>query len=79
MAMGFLNARRYFQLAGLVALALAGLQFRLSADDQVTKKDGTVVTGQVVGVAGGQVAVVSRVAAFEATAQCDTRRARLPA
>lgn len=42
-----------------VALASIFLALRLVADDQIVKKDGTVIPGQITGVSGDQVWVVS--------------------
>jgi tetratricopeptide (TPR) repeat protein len=46
----------------LFALAFAFLVLRSAADDQIKKKDGTVINGQVLSVSNGQVLVGSRTA-----------------
>ncbi len=38
-----------------MTVALIGLGFRASADDQIKKKDGTILTGQIISVSNGQV------------------------
>jgi tetratricopeptide (TPR) repeat protein len=47
-------------LSFLFALAITVSALRSSADDQITKTDGTVISGQITGASGGQVTVESR-------------------
>jgi len=60
MAIGFLISRRLLRSTGLVALAIVLLTLHAAADDQIKKKDGTILSGQVVSVADGQVMFSSR-------------------
>jgi tetratricopeptide (TPR) repeat protein len=57
MAIGFLPRYRFSVLTGLMALTLGFCVLQSIADDQLIKKDGTKITGQVMGVSGGQVTV----------------------
>ena len=59
MVIGSLFFRRRVQLAVLIALAFILLVLRSVADDQITKKDGSTITGRITGVSGDQVAVES--------------------
>jgi tetratricopeptide (TPR) repeat protein len=60
MVMGSLISRRYVESAFLVALAFIALALRSVADDQITKTDGNVISGRIVGVSDGQVTVEFR-------------------
>jgi tetratricopeptide (TPR) repeat protein len=54
------SVRHAWQARGcLLALAIPLLALRLVADDSITKTDGTVITGKIQGVSGGQVKVES--------------------
>jgi len=55
MAIGVLSNRALFKLTGLAALALMVTLRPSLAEDTITKKDGTVITGQILSVANGQV------------------------
>lgn len=57
MAISFLSRPHPVTVAGLVALVLLFCVLRAPADDQITKKDGTVITGQIGGVSGDAVMV----------------------
>jgi tetratricopeptide (TPR) repeat protein len=50
---------RLLKPLGLLALALSLLVLRSSADDQINKKDGTTISGQILSVSDGQVMVAS--------------------
>jgi tetratricopeptide (TPR) repeat protein len=60
MAIGFLSSHHPFRLHGWMALALSLLALQALADDQIKKKDGTIITGQIISVSNGQVMVSSR-------------------
>ncbi len=60
MVIGSLFFRRRIQVAFLTAMALTLPISRSVADDQIVKKDGTTINGQIVSVSGGQVTVESR-------------------
>src|SRR5580658_518491 len=61
MAIGFLSRNRLcLKVTGLIALAFLLLPVRSFADDQIKKKDGSVMSGQVLGVSDGQVMFQSR-------------------
>jgi len=62
MAIGVLSNRALFKLTGLTALVLLVVSLRSVADDEITKKDGSTVTGQIVSVSGGQIMVQGRTA-----------------
>jgi tetratricopeptide (TPR) repeat protein len=62
MVIGALSSNQLWKIGFLSVLALAVLEFQGRADDQIKKKDGTVITGQIVKVSGGQVFVNSRTA-----------------
>jgi len=62
MAMSFLSLHRFGKIGFLISLAIVILGLRGMADDQIKKKDGTVITGQVTKVSGQQVFVSSRTA-----------------
>ena len=55
MAIGVSPFRACFRLTGLAMLALVALTLQAFADDQLTKKDGTILTGQIISVSGDQV------------------------
>lgn len=55
MALGLLSICRGLKLAALTALAFGFLILRCSAEDSITKKDGTVIPGTITGVANGQI------------------------
>ena len=55
MAIGFLSYRVFSGLTGSVALALVLMSLPSLADDKITKKDGTVISGQIISVSNGQV------------------------
>jgi len=57
MVIGSLFFRRFVRPALLIAPAFILLAFRSVADDQIVKKDGSVITGRLVGVSNGQVMV----------------------
>jgi len=57
MAIGFSSPYHSLGTAGLIALVLGFSSLQSMADDQITKKDGTQITGQIVSVSGGQVMV----------------------
>jgi tetratricopeptide (TPR) repeat protein len=59
MVMSSLSTHRQPRTAFLFALALTLPLLRLVADDQIIKKDGTVISGTVTGVSDGQVMVES--------------------
>jgi tetratricopeptide (TPR) repeat protein len=59
MVIGSLFSRRRVTPAFVIALAFIFPVLRLVADDQVIKKDDSVITGRVLGVSDGQVAVES--------------------
>ena len=63
MVIGSLFFRRRVLLALLIALAFILLVIRSVADDQIIKKDGTVISGQIQGVSEGQVMVESHTSA----------------
>lgn len=60
MAIDVWLSHRFLKLLGLTIFAALLLIARSSADDQIKKKDGTVVTGQITGCADGQVTIQSR-------------------
>jgi tetratricopeptide (TPR) repeat protein len=62
MVIGSLLSNHLWKIALLSLLALAVLGLQGKADDQIKKKDGTLILGQVVKVSGGQVFVNSRTA-----------------
>jgi tetratricopeptide (TPR) repeat protein len=55
MAIGVSFSQRFLKPVGLLALALVLLSPRAEADDQIKKKDGTIITGQILGASDGQV------------------------
>jgi len=59
MVIGSLFSRRRVWLALLIAPAFILPVLRLAADDQIVKKDGSVITGTITGVSDGQVMVES--------------------
>jgi tetratricopeptide (TPR) repeat protein len=59
MVIGSLFFRRQIQVAFLIVPAFFLPAFRLVADDQIVKKDGSVITGTITGVSDGQVMVQS--------------------
>jgi tetratricopeptide (TPR) repeat protein len=63
MVIGSLFSRRQVQPASLIALAFILLAVRSVADDQIIKKDGSVIAGRIVSVSDGQVMVESRTSA----------------
>jgi tetratricopeptide (TPR) repeat protein len=54
------NLRRRSVLTLVAALMLVSLGLALRADDQIFKKDGTSITGQIISSSGGQVMVAIR-------------------
>lgn len=60
MAIGSLYSRRFSLAAIWIVLAFGLLALRVQADDQIKKKDGSVINGQILSVSGGQVMVNSR-------------------
>jgi tetratricopeptide (TPR) repeat protein len=54
MVIGSLILRRPIRSALLIALAFILLVFRLVADDQIVKKDGTIISGQIMSASDGQ-------------------------
>ena len=60
MVIGSLFFRRRVRLALLIAPAFFLPVLRLVADDQIVKKDGSLITGTIVSVSDGQVMVESR-------------------
>ena len=60
MAIGFLSSGRILQPAGLIALVLLLVSAHSQADDQIKKKNGSVLTGQIVSVTDGQVMIQGR-------------------
>jgi tetratricopeptide (TPR) repeat protein len=54
---GFLYSHRLWKVGFLILLAVAVLELQGRADDQLKKKDGTLIDGQIVKVADGQVFV----------------------
>ena len=59
MVIGSIFFRRRVSPAFVVTLAFLFLVLRSVADDQITKKDGTNITGTILGVSGDQVSVES--------------------
>jgi len=59
MVIGSSIFRRLILAVFLLTLAFIVLVVRAVADDQITKKDGTTISGQIVGAADGQVTVQS--------------------
>lgn len=57
--MGFLSSYRLAQQVALILLAIALLIARSAADDQIKKKDGSLISGQITGVSDGRVWVSS--------------------
>jgi tetratricopeptide (TPR) repeat protein len=57
MVIGSLFFRRGLSPIVTIALALSCLTFRAVADDQIVKKDGTVIAGTVISIVGTQVMV----------------------
>jgi len=55
MAIGVLTFRAHSKLNCLAALAIIVWMLPSLADDQITKKDGTIISGQILSVSGGQV------------------------
>lgn len=55
MAISLLSSARLVNRLGLAAVAIVFLALPAKADDQITKKDGNVISGQIVGVSNGQV------------------------
>lgn len=62
MAIVSLFARELFKVTILLALIFVLPGLRSHADDSITKKDGTVISGQITGVSNGQVTMSSRTA-----------------
>ena len=60
MVIGSLFSRRFVKPALLIALAFIVLAHRSVADDQIIKKDGSTINGQILSVSGDQVVVESR-------------------
>jgi hypothetical protein len=60
MVIGSCLIRRRVEPAFLIGLAFLFLAARAGADDHITKNDGTVITGRIVGVTGNQVFVEAR-------------------
>ncbi len=60
MAIGSLASHDLFRFVRLVALSFVLLGLRSYAEDSITKKDGTIISGQIIGVSNGQVTVSSR-------------------
>lgn len=62
MAIEALLSNHLWKISFLVLLGFVGMEFHGMADDQIKKKDGTIISGQIVKVSGGQVFVSSRTA-----------------
>jgi hypothetical protein len=62
MAIGVLSSNHLWKTGFLVLLGFAGMELGGMADDQIKKKDGTLITGQIMKVSGEQVFVNSRTA-----------------
>lgn len=62
MVTDFLHPRRLWKINFLILLILTALELQGMADDQLKKKNGTVITGQILKVSGGQVFVSSQTA-----------------
>jgi len=56
---GSFSLTRVTQIACFLAVTVVALSFRAVADDTVTKKDGSTLTGQVIGVSDGSVMIQS--------------------
>lgn len=56
----FLFPCRFVKPAWLLVLTLVVLEFQFAAADELKKKDGSTISGQITGVADGQVMVTSR-------------------
>jgi tetratricopeptide (TPR) repeat protein len=61
MVIGSLILRRPIGLALLIALAFILPMFRSVADDQIIKKDGTTISGQILSASDGQVMIQTKV------------------
>ena len=55
MAIGVLPSKALSKLSCLVIVAVLIFVLRCQADDQITKKDGTVISGQILSVSNGQI------------------------
>ena len=60
MVISVFSLRRVMRLSALIALGVVGLALPSRADDEITKKDGTIIRGQIISVSSGQVMVSSK-------------------
>jgi tetratricopeptide (TPR) repeat protein len=60
MAIGVLPFQTLSKLKSLAALGVVMMTLSSFADDQITKKDGTVISGQIMGASNGQIMFQSR-------------------